>query len=80
MNTPHVERGVLVRRALMRIARLCMERRCLVPRHTEIARLVGIDPSQIGQHWARLERDGQVTRSRHGTRHGVRFRVRSVGA
>ena len=80
MTGADIQRGVLLRRALMRIARLCLERRCLVPRHTEIARLVGIDPSAIGQHWTRLELEGLVVRSRHGTRHGVRFRVRSVGA
>ena len=75
---PQRARGAALRRALMQVARLCLERRCLLPRHVDIARLVGVDPSQIGQHWARLEREGRVTRSRHGTRHGVRFRVRSV--
>ena len=75
-----VQRGIRTRRALLAVARLCLERRCPLPTHVAIARIVGIDASQIANHWSRMEEAGQVERVRVGTKHGVRYRVRSVGA
>ena len=78
MSRADVESGVRTRAVLLRIAAMCLERRCILPRHADIGRALHIDQSQISRHWGVLADTGAIERVRAGTRHGVRYRIKAI--
>ena len=68
MKIPNIQRGVIVRRMLLSIVRLCHQRGQPLPRHDAIGAVIGIDDSQVSRHLSRLRAEGAFAVSRAGRR------------
>jgi hypothetical protein len=55
------QRGLAVRRALLAIARISLEKRVLLPRHATLGAAIGTDGSNIARHLVMLQSAGDVS-------------------
>ena len=68
----NLERGLRVRRALLAIARVCLEQRCLFPRYSDLGAALGTDSSNVIRHMTILQDAGDVSLVNAGRRLYVR--------